>query len=128
LIFYRSLQTHEAIEILMRKGLVEDGRVLVRVLVEHVVNSAYMLVIGDDEAATDFIKYPTYWKSKLLRDIKNVDESRFRQSVSAEREEEIRKDYDALQPRFKDRRNGEWCADGQLYKRAAKVDESLGQQ
>jgi hypothetical protein len=128
LIFYRSLQTHEATEILMRKGLVEDGRVLVRVLVEHVVNSAYMLVIGDDKAATDFIKYPTYWKYNLVRDLKNVDESRFRMSVSVEREEEIRKDYDALHTRFKDRRNGEWCVDGQLHKRAAKIDEILAQQ
>src|SRR5262249_41238443 len=61
LVFYRSLQTHEAIEILMRRQLVEDGRALLRVLVEHVVNSAYMLVIGDDETATDFIKFPAYW-------------------------------------------------------------------
>lgn len=126
--FYRSLQTHEAIEILMRKGLVEDGRALLRVLVEHVVNCAYMLLIGDDATATDFIKYPAYWKYKLLRDLKNVDESRFRRSVSVEQEEEIRRDYDALHPRFKDRRNGEWCVDGQLHKRAAKVDEVLGQQ
>jgi len=125
-IFYRSLQTHEATEVLMRKGLVEDGRVLVRVLVEHVVNCAYMLLVGDDKTATDFIKYPAYWKYKLLRDLREVDESRFRRSVSVELEEGIRKDYDALHPRFKDRRNGEWCVDGQLHKRAAKVDESLG--
>ena len=128
LIFYRSLQTHEAIEILLKQKMVEDARVLLRVLVEHSVNCAYMLTVGGDQTATDFIKYPAYWKHKLLRDLRNVDESRFRKSVSVEREEEIRKDYDALHLRFKDRRNGEWCADGQLHKRAAKVDEVLGQQ
>jgi hypothetical protein len=127
-IFYRSLQTHEATEVLMRKRLVEDGRALVRVLVEHVVNCAYMLLVGDDETATDFIKYPKYFRHKLLRDLRNVDESRFRDSVSFELEEEIQKDYDALQTRFKDRRNGEWCVDGQLHKRAARVDQVFGQQ
>ena len=128
LIFYRSLQTHEATEILLKQKLVEDARVLLRVLVEHSVNCAYMLTVGDDQTATDFIKYPVYWKFKLLRDLRDVDESRFRRSVSVEREEEIRKDYETLHPRFKDRRNGEWCADGQLHKRAAKVDDILGQQ
>ena len=52
--FYRGLQTHEAIEILLRQKLVEDARVLVRVLVEHEVNCAYMLLVGDEETATDF--------------------------------------------------------------------------
>lgn len=127
LIFYRSLQTHEAIEILLKQKMVEDARVLLRVLVEHSVNSAYMVTVGNDQTATDFIKYPVYWKYKMLRDLRNVDENRFRKSVSVELEEEIRKDYEALHPRFKDRRNGEWCADGQLHKRAARVDEFLGQ-
>jgi hypothetical protein len=128
IIFYRGLQTHEAIEILLRQGLVEDARILMRVLVEYSVNCAYMLIVGDDQTATDFIKYPKYWKYKLLQDLKVVDETRLRRSVSAELEEEIRKEYEVLHPRFKDRRSGEWCADGQLHKRAAKVDEKLSEQ
>jgi Family of unknown function (DUF5677) len=59
--FYRGLQTHEAIEILLQQKLVEDARVLVRVLVEHEVNCAYMLLVGDEETATDFAEYPTFW-------------------------------------------------------------------
>jgi len=47
MLFYRGLQTHEAVEILVRQKLVEDARVLVRVLVEHAVNCAYMLVVAD---------------------------------------------------------------------------------
>jgi hypothetical protein len=128
ILFYRGLQTHGATEILLRQRLVEDARVLVRVLVEHCVNCAYMLFVGDDQTATDFIKYPQYWKYKLLRDLRAVDETRLRKSVSAAQEEEIRKEYEALHPRFKDRRNGEWCVDGQLHKRAAKVDEKLSEQ
>ena len=125
--FYRSLQTHEATEILLKQKLVEDARVLVRVLVEHVVNCAYMLVIGDEETATDFVKYPRYWNYFLMRDLKAVDDSRFRKNVSVELEDEIREEYETLHPRFKDRRNGEWCVDAKLHERAAKVDEKLAE-
>jgi len=55
--FYRSLQTHEAIEFLLQQKLVEGARVLVRVLVECEVNCAYMLLVGDEETATDFAEY-----------------------------------------------------------------------
>ncbi len=125
--FYRCLQTHEAIEILLgqKLKLVEDARVLVRVLVEHVVNCAYMLLVGDEATATDFIQYPRYWNYILMGDLKAVDESRFRKSVSVELEDETRNEYEALLPRFKNRRNGEWCVDGKLYQRAAKVDEKF---
>lgn len=125
--FYRSLQTHEAIEILLNQKLVEDARVLVRVLVEHMVNCAYMLVIGDEETATDFVKYPRYWNYFLMRDLKAVDESRFRKHVSVELEDETRKEYEALLPRFQNRRNGEWCADAKLHQRAAKIDNGFAE-
>jgi uncharacterized protein DUF5677 len=72
--FYRSLQTHEAIEILLKQKLVEDARVLVRVLVESEVNCAYMLLVGDEETANDFVKYPRYWNYSLMRGLKSVDE------------------------------------------------------
>jgi len=127
--FYRSLQTHKAIEILLRQKLVEDARALVRVVVENEVNCAYMLVVGDEETAEDFVKHPRYWKYFLIRDLKAVDETRFRQSVPAELEVEIRKDYEELRPRFekKPRRNSEWCVDGKLIERAAKVDERFAE-
>src|SRR6267378_3318872 len=118
--FYRSLQTHEAIEILLKQKLVEDARVLVRVLVENEVNCAYMVLVGDEEAATDFVKYPRYWNYFLMRDLKSVDESRFRKQVSVELEDETRREYDALHTRFKDRRNGEWCVDAKLHERSTK--------
>ena len=125
--FYRSLQTHEAIEILLKQKLVEDARVLARVLVESVVNCAYMLLVGDEETAADFVKYPRYWNYFLMRDLKSVDESRFRKQVSVELEDETRKEYEALHPRFKDRRNSEWCVDAKLHERARKVDEKLAE-
>jgi hypothetical protein len=126
-LFYRSLQTHEASEILLKQKLVEDARVLVRVLVENEVNCAYMLLVGDEETATDFVKYPRYWNYFLMRDLKSVDEGRFRKQVSVELEAETRKEYNALHPRFKDRRNGGWCMDAKLHERARKVDEKLAE-
>src|SRR5262249_2121464 len=115
--FYRGLQTHEAVEILMKHRLVEDARVLVRVLLEPMVNSAYMLIVGDDETARDFVKYPRFWNYFLMRDLKAIDESRFRKHVPVELEEDVRKEYEALLLRFKNRRNGEWCVDAKLYQR-----------
>lgn len=126
-IFYRSLQTHEAVEILIRQQLVEDARVLLRVVVEHAVNFAYMLLIGDDSTVDDFNKYPMFWRYKVLQGLKVADEPRFRSTVSPGREEEIRVEHEALKPRFKGRGNGEWCADRKLYERAAKVDQKLGE-
>lgn len=125
--FYRSLQTHEAIEILLKQKLVEDARVLVRVLVENEVNCAYMLLVGDEETATDFVKHPRYWNYFLMRDLKSVDENRFRKQVSVELEDETRREYEALRARFKDRRNGEWRVDAKLHERARKVDEKLAE-
>jgi hypothetical protein len=125
--FYRSLQTHEAIEILLKQKLIEDARVLVRVLVENEVNCAYMLLVGDEETANDFVKYPRYWNYFLMRDLKSVDENRFRKNVSVELEDETRQEYEALLPRFEARRNGEWCVDSKLHERARKVDEKLAE-
>jgi len=125
--FYRSLQTHEAIEILLRQKLVEDARVLVRVLVEHEVNCAYMLLVGDEETATDFSEYPRFWNYVLMTGLKSVDEGRFRKQVSVELEDMARKEYEALLPRFEKRRSGEWCVDAKLHQRAGKVDEKLAE-
>jgi hypothetical protein len=126
-IFYRNLQTHEAVEILIRQQLVEDARVLLRVVVEQAVNFAYMLTVGDDSTVDDFMKYPKFWRYIFLQDLKVADEPRFRSTVSTEREEEIRLEHEALKPRFKGRGNGEWCTDRKLYERAAKVDQKLGE-
>lgn len=126
-LFYRTLQTHEATEILIRQKLVEDARVLVRVLVEQAVNCAYMLVVADDDAATDFVTYPKFCRYKLVSDLRSIDEDRLRKSVPIEREEEIRLEHEALYPRFKNRRAAEWCVDGQLYQRATRVDEEFAQ-
>jgi hypothetical protein len=124
-LFYRSLQTHEAVKILIQRQLTEDALVLARVLMEQAVNCAYMLTVADEQTADDFVKYPKYMRYVLLRDLKQIDENRVRRSVSPELEEEVRLEYESLRPRFKDRRTGEWSPDGPLYQRATKVDDKF---
>jgi len=124
--FYRSLQTHEAIEILVKQKLVEDAQALVRVLVENEVNCAYMLIVGDEETAQDFVRYPRFKNYVLMQGLKAVDETRFRKQVSVELEDETRKEHEALLPRYQNRR-GEWCVDGKLHARAAKIDEKFAE-
>jgi hypothetical protein len=75
-LFYRSLQTHEAVDILLRRQLVEDARILVRVLIEQAVNCAYMLTVANDSTVDDFVKFPKYWRYKILQGIKAADETR----------------------------------------------------
>src|SRR5258707_4734025 len=62
-----------------------------------------------------------------MRDLKCVDESPFRENGSVELEDETRQEYQALLPRFKARRNGEWCFDSKLHERARKVDEKFAE-
>jgi len=85
-----------------------------------------MLVVGDEETAQDFIRYPRYKNYVLMQGLKAVDETRFRKQVSVELEDETRKEHEALLPRYENRR-GEWCADGKLLARAAKVDERFAE-
>jgi hypothetical protein len=127
MLFYRSIQTHEAVEILVRQQLVEDARILLRVLVEHAVNFAYMLIVADDSTVDDFARFPKYWRYKILQGVKIANEARVRKFMSPEEEEEMRLEHEALKPRFKGRANGEWCADRKLHERAAKVDKKLGE-
>jgi hypothetical protein len=97
----------------------------VRDLIENEANCAYMLLVGDEETATDFVKYPQYWNHFLMGGLNSVDESRFRKQISVELEDETGNEHEALHPRFKNRRNGEWCVDANLHARARNVDEKL---
>ena len=89
--FYRCLQTHEATEILVRQRLIEDARVLVRVLIEHGVDCAYMLTVADAQTGDDFVDYAKYKRYQGIQALKRVDESMARQLVPVEREEQVRK-------------------------------------
>jgi len=71
-LYLRCLQTHEAIEILASHSLIDDAWVLLRSMAEHTINSAYMLLIADDQTASDFADYGKYTDYEYLQAIKST--------------------------------------------------------
>ena len=127
-LFTRCLQTHEAIQTVVVKSLVDDAWILLRALVEHAVNSVYMLLVADDQTANDFADYGDYLRYEALVDVKNTDEEALRHHVSIEDEEKQRQRYEEIRSRFDGKRGDKWCTDNALYKRAARVDKIIGEQ
>lgn len=125
-LFNRCLQTHEAAEIVVRNSLLDDAWVLVRALVEHAVNSVYMLFVADAQTADDFADYGDYLNYTNLLDLKGTDEALLRQIVSVEEEEKLRLRYEAVRARFDGKRGDKWCTDDALYKRAIRSDRING--
>jgi hypothetical protein len=125
-LFNRCLQTHQATEIMVRSSLIDDTWVLIRALVEHAVNSVYMLYVADAQTADDFNDYGDYLSYKTLLDLKATEETVLRKEATAAEEEKMRLRFEAVRARFDDKRGDKWCADDALYKRAAHVDRTVG--
>lgn len=126
-LFNRCLQTHEAVEVVVRRSLIDDAWVLVRTLVENSVNCAYMIAIADAQTADDYVDYAKFKRYEDLRVLKSTNESLFSQSYSAEDEDVFRKLFESVSPRFQNRRGDRWCVDDRLYKRAARVDAKISE-
>jgi hypothetical protein len=124
-LFNRCLQIHEAAEIIARSSLIDDAWVLIRALVEHAVNSVYMLCVADARTADDFNDYGDYLNYKTLLDLKATDEAVLRGEVTAPEEEKLRLRFEAVRARFDDKRGDKWCIDDAVYKRAAHVDRAV---
>ncbi len=127
-LFNRCLQTHEAAELVVRQSLIDDTWVLVRTLVEHAVNAAYMLYVADAQTADNFNDYQDYLAYIVLLDLKSTDEPMLRTLVSLEQEEKCRLRFEEVRDRFDGKRGDKWCPDDALHKRAAKVDAAVSHQ
>ena len=123
--FARCLQTHEAIEIVIRQSLVDDALVLVRALVEHAVNTVYMITVADGETADAFADYGDYLAYVQFLDLKASDPDLMRVKVPAEQEEKMRLRYEAIRAKFDGKRGDKWCVDDALYKRASRLDHTI---
>lgn len=126
-LYNRCLQTHEAIQIIVTNSLVDDAWILLRALVEHVVNAIYMFHVADGQAANDFADYGDYLSYQTLVDLKATDEEAFRHHVSIDDEERERQRFERVRSRFDKKRGDKWCADNAVYKRAARVDKVIGE-
>jgi hypothetical protein len=124
-LFNRCLQSHEAIQLLVRQSLIDDVWILVRSLVEHAVNAVYMLNVADGATADDFNDFQNYLGYKALLDLKATDGAMLRHLVSEAEEEKGRLRFEAIRDRFDNRRGDKWCVDDRLYKRAARVDAGI---
>lgn len=127
-LFNRCLQTHEAVELVVRQSLIDDAWVLLRALVEHTVNAVYMLYVADSQTADAFSDYRDYVAYKVLLDLKGTDEPMLRQLVPPEDEEKSRLRFESVRIQFDNKRGDKWCVDDALYKRAAKIDQAVSQQ
>ena len=127
-LFSRCLQAHEAVELVVRQSLLDDGWTLVRSLVEYAVNAVYMLYVADAKMADSFNDYQDYLAHTVLLDLKGTDEPMLRKLVSAEEEEKSRLRYEKVRRQFDGKRGDKWCPDDALYKRAARVDAAISKQ
>jgi hypothetical protein len=125
-LFNRCLQTHQATEIIVRSSLIDDSWVLIRALVEHAVNSVYMLYVADAQTADDFNDYGDYLIYKTLLDLKATDETVLRKEVTTVEEEKMRLRFEAIRTQFDNKRGDKWCVDDALYKRADHLDHVVG--
>jgi hypothetical protein len=125
-LYSRCLQCHEAIEILVSRSLVDDAWVLLRAMIEHSINCAYMLLIADAQTASDFADYDNYTNYEYLQSIKSTDERAFRHQVPLDVEEKAHARYEQVRFRYDSRRGmDKWCPDGALWKRADLVDKYI---
>jgi hypothetical protein len=119
------LETHEAIELLVKKLLVNDAWSLVRTSAECAVNCAYMFRVAADSTVQDFVDYSHYKIFAESQRLKAIDPDVFRSIFSQEEEQTRRKLFESVRARFEKRRGDKWCIDDRLYKRAIEVDNFI---
>jgi len=124
-LYSRCLQTHEAVELVVKNSLLDDGWTLVRSMVEYAVNAIYMLRVADAKIADAFNDYQSYLAHKVLLDLEGTDEPMLRKLVSSEEEERSRLRFEEVRSQFDDKRGDKWSPDDALYKRAARVDAAV---
>jgi hypothetical protein len=118
----KSLATFEGIGVLCEHQLVDDGFALIRVLVEGIINAAFV-VYSDDQTASDYANFPYFrdWiEFKELEAVApEITNSRPRSEV-----DEMRCNYEKVESRYRGHK-ADWC-DQNLFKRASTIDAAVG--
>lgn len=115
--------TFEAIQVLCERSLIDDAFVLVRAMIEAVINGAYIAHMGD-QAANDYADFPDYWNWIEFTQLQAVAPEITVQTPEEEGQEMQRK-YEAVKDRFAQFRRGEWCRH-KLFERASIIDSAAG--
>ena len=114
----------EAIRVLCEHLLVGDARVVIRSMVEAIINGAYIAHSGD-QAADDFLDFPDYWSWTEYTEMREV-EPKLAGVFARDEIEAMKQRYEELTHRFKGFKRGEWCAEN-MFKRASVLDSLLGE-
>jgi hypothetical protein len=109
----------------VQNRILSGAWVLLRVLVEHAVNSLYLMYVGDDQSVEDFVDYASYKVFREFEDLKSTSEMAYQNLNSTQIEPEIREHFEQIRSRFDGNRGDKWCVDDRLYKRAAKLDKII---
>jgi hypothetical protein len=117
----KCLCTHESIQILSQRELVDDAFALIRVLVESAVNATFV-VVSDDQTAEDYANFPDFrdWiEFEQLKAIApEITDSRPSTDV-----EELRRNYEKVKGRYK-KNQSDWC-DKTIFARASTIDAAI---
>ena len=111
--------TFDAIVLLCDQSLIDDAFILIRAMVEAVINGTYVQHMGD-EAANDYAGFPDFWDWIVFTDLQAVAPEITDQSPRDEIEE-MRRKHEAVRDRYAQFRRGDWCQHT-LFQRAALVD------
>jgi hypothetical protein len=117
----RVFMTHDAIRLLARNGFVDDGYPLVRTSVEATINAAYVMWVGGDQAAADYVDFHLFRDWKEYEALKEMSPD-MAASVAAERVDKMRVAYERVKNRYP--RASDWTQVN-LFDRALAVDKKV---
>jgi hypothetical protein len=118
----KSLATFEAIGILCEHELVDDGFALIRVLVEGIINAAFV-VYSDDQTAADYANFPYFRDWVEFKELEAVAPE-ITNSRPGPEVDEMRCNYEKVEARYRGHK-ADW-SDQNLFKRASTIDAAVG--
>ncbi len=119
----KSLHTFEAIQVLCANSLLDDAYVLVRILIEGIINGTYVSTMNDS-VANDYADFSDYREWIEFQDLAKVAPE-ITSTVPTTDVEEMKRKHAALRARYEKNANGDWSPEN-LFKRAAAIDMAVG--
>ena len=115
----KARMTFEAIVLLCDHSLIDDAFILIRSMVEAIINGTYVQHMGDD-VANHYADFPDYWDWVVFTDLQAVAPEITRETPQEEIEQ-MRQKHEVVRDRYVRFRRGEWCQHN-LFQRGVVVD------
>lgn len=94
-------------------------------IVEHAVNSLYLMYVDNDQNTDNYVDYGTYKAFRQCEDLKSKIEMSYPEVNVPDFEPGMRDHFEQIRSKFDGNPGDKWCADDRLYKRAAKLDKII---